>query len=59
MRRTPDLYYFSGEIECDGIQFNVSEKLWFEHLQLQQLSSYPFFSTISFTMSETDESIVE
>ena len=41
--RTPDLYYFSGEIQCGEVQLNISEKIWFEHRQMQQLVSYPFF----------------
>ena len=43
MPRIPDLYYFSGEIECDGVHFNISEKFWFDHQQIEQLASYPFF----------------
>ncbi|CAF4151727.1 unnamed protein product, partial [Adineta steineri] len=42
--KTPDLYYFTGVIVCDRISFNVSEKIWFSHQELQELTSYPFFT---------------
>ncbi|CAF1184106.1 unnamed protein product [Adineta steineri] len=41
--KTPDLYYFTGVIVCDGISLNISEKMWFNHQELQELTSYPFF----------------
>ncbi|CAF1547490.1 unnamed protein product [Adineta steineri] len=41
--KTPDLYYFTGAIVCGALSLNISEKIWFTHQELQELSSYPFF----------------
>ncbi|CAF3952043.1 unnamed protein product [Adineta steineri] len=41
--KTPDLYYFTGAIVCNGISLNISEQIWFTHHELQELRSYPFF----------------
>ncbi|CAF4151493.1 unnamed protein product, partial [Adineta steineri] len=41
--KTPDLYYFTGTIVCNGIPLNTSKKIWFSHQELQELTSYPFF----------------
>ncbi|CAF1296584.1 unnamed protein product [Adineta ricciae] len=41
--RAPQLYYFSGEIKCNGVQINISDKFWFTYEQRQQFTIYPFF----------------
>ncbi|CAF1195768.1 unnamed protein product [Adineta steineri] len=41
--KTPDLYYFTGVIVCNGISLNIAEKIRFSYQDLQQLASYPFF----------------
>ncbi|CAF4083547.1 unnamed protein product [Adineta steineri] len=41
--KTPDQYYFTGAIVCDGILLNISEKISLNHQELQELTSYPFF----------------
>ncbi|CAF1251800.1 unnamed protein product [Adineta steineri] len=41
--KTPDLYYFTGRIVCNGISLNTTEKIWFTHQELQKFTSYPFF----------------
>ncbi|UJR12145.1 hypothetical protein I4U23_016322 [Adineta vaga] len=43
IRRTPHSYYFTGEIKCNGVQINISDKFWFTHQERQQLTFYPFF----------------
>ncbi|CAF1287381.1 unnamed protein product, partial [Didymodactylos carnosus] len=42
--KAPDLYYFSGDIACDGISLSIHEKIWFNPQELKEFtSSYPFF----------------
>lgn len=41
--KTPDIFYFNGVIICDRALFNISEKITFDHEELQKLATYPFF----------------
>ncbi|UJR19685.1 hypothetical protein I4U23_022819 [Adineta vaga] len=46
--KTPDFYYFTGDVVCDDETLRISRKIWFDHQELQKLTLYPFFPLLHF-----------